>query len=101
MAFILLSMILGRIKVFEIESSGMVFSIKSYRPYCIRRVLPSIEFPLRSLQYFSLNGDLLLISLQRANGKASKLRIRLYLFKSKDFDALKNHLEQHVKNHFS
>lgn len=92
---------LGRIKVLEIESSGMVFSLKSYRPYCIKRVLPIIEFPLLSLQYFSLNRDILLVSLQRTNGKVSKLRIRLHLFKSEDFHALKNHLEQHMKNHFS
>ncbi|KMQ68612.1 hypothetical protein ACM39_08935 [Chryseobacterium sp. FH2] len=88
---------LGRVRILEIESSGMVLSVKSYRPFITKRVLPVIEFPLHSLQSFSLKGTLLLISLKRENGKMSKLRVRLNLLKKKDLKALKKHLSQYVK----
>lgn len=66
---------LWKIKFFEIESSGMVCSIKLYPPLKKGWIIPIIEFPINVLDDFSFVNNQLYIQLKRHDGLLTKVRL--------------------------
>jgi hypothetical protein len=65
------------IKYIEVESSGMVLSIKNYHPATKGWIIPMIEFPVHMLEGFSIKSKNLLLEVKDENNKIHHFNVRL------------------------
>lgn len=85
------------VKIFKIENSGMVYSFTVYSLMKKGWIIPSIEFPIESLENFSLQKKILYLTLKTHENKIIERKFMLQYLNKNKICKLKENLNQTIK----